>query len=66
MCNLSEGVEKKGIEKGIQLGIQQGKIYGAIEVYQDQGMSGDEILKEIQKRFSLTEDEAKAYMAYSE
>ena len=23
MCNLSEGIEKKGIEKGIQQGIQQ-------------------------------------------
>ncbi len=74
MCNLSEGVERKGIEKGIQQGIQQGiqrgiqqgKIYGTIEVYREDKLPEDEILKRIRQKFSLTEDEAKEYMAYRE
>ena len=28
MCNLSEGIEQRGIEKGIQQGIQQGILTG--------------------------------------
>ena len=56
MCNLSEGVERKGIEKG--------RIYGTIEVYRDDKLPEDEILKRIRQKFSLTEDEAKEYMAY--
>ncbi|MFR5058562.1 hypothetical protein [Faecalimonas umbilicata] len=34
MCNLSEGIEQKGIEKGIQLGIQQGIQQGILTGYQ--------------------------------
>ena len=66
MCNLSEGVERKGIEKGIQQGIQRGKIYGVIEAYRDQGMPEAEILKWIQKKFTMTVDEAKEYMAHED
>ena len=58
MCNLSEGVERKGIEKG--------RIYGTIEVYRDDKLPEDKILKRIRQKFSLTEDEAKEYMAYRE
>ena len=55
----SEGVKRKGIEKGIQ----QGKVYGVIEAYRDQGMPEAEILKQIRQKFSLTEEKAKEYMA---
>lgn len=34
MCNLSEGIEQRGIEKGIQQGLQQGLQQGIISGYQ--------------------------------
>lgn len=34
MCNLSEGIEQRGIEKGIQQGLQQGIQQGIISGYQ--------------------------------
>ena len=47
-------------------GIEKGRIYGTIEVYRDDKLPEDEILKRIRQKFSLTEDEAKEYMAYRE
>ena len=66
MCNLSEGVERKGFEKGFQLGFQLGIIYGVIAIYRNNKLPEDEILKRIRQKFSLTEDEAKECMAYRE
>lgn len=74
MCNLSKGIEDKGIQKGIQQGIQQGiqkgkaagKILGAIDIYREMKLSDNEILKRIMEKFSLTEKEARGYMAEAE
>ena len=66
MMTLAQWFEEKGIEKGIQQGIQRGKIYGVIEAYRDQGMPEAEILKWIQKKFTMTVDEAKEYMAHED
>ena len=44
----------------------KGKVYGVIEAYRDQGMSEVEILKWIQKKFTITVDEAKEYMAHED
>lgn len=57
MCNLSKGVEEKGIEKG--------RIYGAITAYEDVNLSKDIILKKLQEKFSLTLEEAQSYLEKS-
>lgn len=62
MCNLSEGVERKGIEKGIQIGIEEGKIYGLIEAYRDDQLPEEEIIARIQKKYSLAENEIRKYL----
>ena len=58
MCNLSEGVERRGIEKGIE----KGKIYGLIEAYKDDQLPESEIIVRLQKKFSLTENEIREYL----
>ena len=58
MCNLSEGVEQRGIEKGLQ----QGKIYGLIEAYRDESVPEEEIVSRLQKKFGMTEEEVKNYL----
>lgn len=51
MCNLSEGIEKKGIEKGIQQGIQQGiekqkqEMYHTFSIMLENGTPLEQILK---------------------
>ena len=66
MCNLSEGVEQKGIEKGLQQGRQEGllegKIYGLIEAYRDESIPEEEIVSRLQKKFGMTEEEVKKYL----
>ncbi len=53
MCNLSQGIEQKGIEKGIQQGIQQGIEKQKQEMYQsffimiENGIPLEQILKAI-------------------
>lgn len=54
MCNLSEGVERRGIEKG--------KIYGLIEAYKDDHLPEKEIIARIQKKFGLSEEEIRQYL----
>lgn len=54
MCNLSKGVEEKGIDKG--------KIYGAIVAYKDVELSENVIVKKLQEKFQLTEEAAKIYL----
>lgn len=58
MCNLSKGVEEKGIEKGIE----KGKIYGAVSMCRDLNLSEEEILTKLQEKFHLTQEEALQYM----
>ena len=55
MCNLSKGIEEKGIEKGIEMG----RIYGAISAYKDLGFSEEMILEKLQEKFHLTKEAAK-------
>ncbi len=63
MCNLSQGIEDRGIQKGIQKGIRKGEILGAVKTCRSLQMSEDEIVRKLRELFSLTEEEAKAYTA---
>ena len=58
MCNLSKGIEDKGI--------QRGKVLGAVQVYRSLNTPEEETLKRIMSLFSLTEEEARSYMAEAE
>ena len=35
MCNLSEGIERRGMEKGIEKGIEKGKMEDVLEMLKD-------------------------------
>ena len=67
MCNLSKGIEdrgiQKGIQEGIQKGIQKGEILGAVKACRSLKMPEKDILMKLQELFSLTEEEAKQYIA---
>ncbi len=71
MCNLSKGIEdrgiqkgiQEGIQKGIQEGIQKGEILGAVKTCRSLKMPEKDILMKLQELFSLTAEEAKQYMA---
>lgn len=58
--------DQENIEKGIEQGIEQGKIYGAISMCRDLGLSENEILKKLQEKYYLTEKEAGHYMQKAE
>ncbi len=69
MCNLSKGVEEKGIQKGIQEGIQKGiqkgldkGITAMILTLKELQISSDVILEQICEKFDLTEDAARRYL----
>ncbi len=65
MCNLSKGVEEKGIQKGIQEGIQKGidkGITAMILTLKELQISSDVILKQICEKFGLTEETAERYL----
>lgn len=57
MCNLSDGVENKGIQKGIKIGIEQGIEQGTLATLC--GLVRDNLLsvEEAAKRVSMTEEE---------
>ncbi|GFI22244.1 hypothetical protein IMSAGC011_01017 [Lachnospiraceae bacterium] len=57
MCNLSKGVEQKGIEKGRQEGI-----IAMVSALKDLQIADSIILKKIQEKFHLAEDTAKMYL----
>ena len=57
MCNLSKGVEEKGIQKGIDKGIT-----AMILTLKELQISGDVILKQICEKFGLTEETAETYL----
>ncbi len=61
MCNLSKGVEEKGIQKGIQKGIDKG-ITAMILTLKELQISSDVILKQICEKFGLTEETAEMYL----
>lgn len=70
MCNLSKGIEERGIEKGLaqglekgrKQGLEKGKIYGAAEAYRDLGLPEKDILKNLCLKFSLSEEDAREYL----
>lgn len=45
-----------------QENIEKGKIYGMLSAYKEFGMSDDSIIKKLQEKFQLSEDEAEAYL----
>ncbi len=57
MCNLSKGVEEKGIQKGLDKGIT-----AMILTLKELQVSGDAILEQICEKFDLTEETAKVYL----
>ena len=57
MCNLSKGVEEKGIQKGIDKGIT-----AMILTLKELQISSDVILKQICEKFGLTEETAETYL----
>lgn len=61
MCNLSKGVEEKGIQKGIQKGLDKG-IAAMVQTLKELQISNDMILKQICEKFDLTEETAKTYL----
>ena len=61
MCNLSKGVEDKGIEKGRQEGRQEG-IIAMVSALKDLQIADSIILKKIQEKFHLAEETAKMYL----
>ena len=65
MCNLSQGVLKQGLKEGLERGRAEGReegILATIEAYREMGLPDSEILNRIVKKFSLTEQEATAYL----
>lgn len=61
MCNLSKGVEEKGIQKGIQQGMEQG-IQGMVSALKELDVPYDIILQKLQEKFHLSEEEARKYL----
>lgn len=57
MCNLSKGVEEKGIQKGIQQGIQ-----GMVSTLKELDVPYNIILQKLQEKFHLSEEEAGKYL----
>ena len=57
MCNLSKGVEEKGIEKGRQEGI-----IAMVSALKDLQIADSIILNKIQEKFDLAEETAKMYL----
>lgn len=66
MCTALEELKKEGKIEGIREGkiegIQEGEIKGMIKVYKKYSESKENILKNIKKEFSLTEEKAKEYI----
>ena len=57
MCNLSEVVEKRGIEKGIEKGIE-----GLVDTLKELDKSDDFIINKIMEKFALSKEKAKEYL----
>ena len=53
MCNLSDVVEERGIERGIT---------GLVEVLREMGTPSEVIIEKIMKKFSLTEEKAREFV----
>ena len=49
-----------------KIGKEIGKVFGAISAYRDLRLSDEEIIIRLQKKFDLTEEQARAYMEEAE
>ena len=61
MCNLSKGVEEKGIQKGRQEGRREG-ITAMVSTLKELKIADSIILSKIQEKFHLTEEAARTYL----
>ena len=57
LCNLSEGVYKRGLSNGIERGIQ-----GAVELLRESGIDDSTIVKNIMKKYQLSLEDAQNYV----
>ena len=65
MCQAIEEMRNDALAEGRAEGVEEGVakgILGAIAICRDLGLSAGETLDRIVSRFSLTRDEAEAYM----
>ena len=73
MCNLSKGIEERGIEKGIEKGRQEGiekgrqeerqrGIQAMVSALKDLNIAEDVILKKLQEKFGLSAGQARKYI----
>ena len=74
MCNLSQGVLELGLKEGLEKGLERGRAEGRAEERKENILktirisrkfhaSEEEILQQLMEEFSLTEQEARTYMA---
>jgi len=61
MCNLSDLIEEKGMEKGIKQGKEQG-IQALVESFKEMGLSKESACCKIKEKFTLEEDAAQMYV----
>ena len=61
MCNLSKGIEERGVQKGIQQGMQQG-ITKLVKSLLELNHSNDTIIRVLMEQYGLTEAEANKYL----
>ena len=62
MCNLSDIIEERGIQKGIQIGIQEGIQQGRLETIYELVQSGEFTLEQIAKGLDIPVEKLKADM----
>ncbi len=61
MCNLSEGIEQRGIQKGIQTGIQKGRMDGRLEAIQNLMKNLKFSIEQAMTALGIPEDEWETY-----
>ena len=61
MCNLSQGIEEKGIQKGKKEERQRG-IQAMVSVLKDLNVAEDVIVKKLEEKFGLSAGQAKKYI----
>ena len=65
LCNLSEGVYKRGLSNGLERGIEQGLergIQGAVELLRESGIDDSTIVNNIMKKYQLSLEDAQNYV----
>lgn len=56
-----EAGEVRGEKRGIEIGEKKGRIFGAIGILKDLGMSESEIKNQIRTKYKLNKDEIEKY-----